>query len=173
MKHGLLMRRSLALILAWLAAMWDVRTGRIPNPLAVTGLAAAVGLRLMGEGFAGFPDFLLGSSLPFLLLWIFFYFRMLGAGDIKLLCVIGGLLGVRALLSCMAISFLLGGIYSLVLLIRRRIFLERFRYFFAYIGSFYRTGKWVPYRNVRSQNAEISFAIFIFLSVFVNTGRCL
>lgn len=41
----------------------------------------------------GVPAVLGGSILPLFLLAVLYYFRMLGAGDIKLFCAIGGLMG--------------------------------------------------------------------------------
>lgn len=152
------------------AAVWDIRKGKVPNILIAVGVGIACWFQLAESGMPGFWRFLGGSTLPLLLLAVLFYFRMLGAGDIKLFCVIGGFLGVKKLLSCMAVSFLMGAVISLILLIRRRILRERLLYFFAYIGSFYRTGKCVPYRDGMEKRAEFCFTIPVFLSVLLYIG---
>ena len=152
------------------AAVWDIRTGKIPNILIAVGTGLACWFQLTEYGISGFWRFLGGSILPLLLLAVLYYFRMFGAGDIKLFCVIGGFLGMEHLLSCMAVSFLMGAVISLVLLIRRRSLKERLLYFFAYIGKFYRTRKWVPYRDGTEKGAEFCFAIPVFLSVLLYIG---
>lgn len=66
------------------AVLWDIRTGKVPNFLIAAGLGTASWFRLTELGIFGFWRFLGGSALPLLLLAVLFYFRMLGAGDIKL-----------------------------------------------------------------------------------------
>lgn len=152
------------------AVLWDIKTGRIPNLLIAVGVGLACWFQIAESGMPGFWRFLGGSTLPLLLLAVLFYFRMFGAGDMKLFCVIGGFLGIEHLLSCMAVSFLTGAIISLVLMIRRRILKERLLYFLAYIGRFYRFRKWVPYRNQADKSGEFCFAIPIFFSVLLTIG---
>ena len=82
-----------------LAAAWDdLRSGRISNQLIVTGLLAGFLCQVVQYKAAGIVLFLGGSLLPLLLFGMLFYFRMLGAGDIKLFCVVGGFLGAKAVL---------------------------------------------------------------------------
>lgn len=150
-----------------MAAVWDIRTGKVPNILIAAGLGIACWFRMMESGRAGFWQFLGGGILPLLLLAALFYFRMLGAGDIKLFCVIGGFLGTEGLLSCMAVSFLTGAVLSLILLFKRRILKKRLQYFFAYIGEFIRTGIWVPYRDGMDREAGFCFTVPIFFSVLL------
>lgn len=152
------------------AVIWDIRKKKIPNILIAAGMGIACWFQVTELGVPGFWRFLGGSTLPLLLLAVLFYFRMFGAGDIKLFCVIGGFLGTKDLLSCMAVSFLMGAVISLILLIRRRNLKERLLYFFAYFGSFYRTRKWSPYRDGTERGAEFCFSIPVFLSVLFYIG---
>lgn len=152
------------------AVLWDIRKRKVPNILIAAGTGIACWFQLTEYGIVGFWRFLGGSTLPLLLLAVLFYFRMLGAGDIKLFCVIGGFLGIRDLVSCMAVSFLIGAFISIILLIRRRILKERLLYFFAYIGKFYRTRKWIPYREGTDKRAEFCLTIPVFLSVLLYIG---
>lgn len=78
--------------------------------------------------------------------------------------------GGRSLILCMAVSFLLGALVSLVLLIRRRNLKKRLLYFIAYIGRFYQTRQWVPYRDKRDRSGEFCFTVPIFLSVLLYMG---
>lgn len=164
------MRNLLLFTVTGAAVLWDVRTGKIPNFLILAGAGAACLFQLAESGAEGFRQFLGGSILPLFLLAVLYYFRMLGAGDIKLFCAIGGLMGGRSLILCMAVSFLLGALVSLVLLIRRRNLKKRLLYFIAYIGRFYQTRQWVPYRDKRDRSGEFCFTVPIFLSVLLYMG---
>jgi prepilin peptidase CpaA len=153
-----------------IALLWDLKRGKIPNGLILAGLILAGICSFEEDGIEGGVSFLTGSLAPILLLSILFFFRMLGAGDIKLFCVIGGFMGVKDLLVCMTLSFLVGAIVSLLLLIKGRMFFSRLSYFFCYISSFYRTGKRVPYRNQGTREGEFPFVIPIFISVLLYAG---
>ena len=75
------------------AMLADLKTGKVPNGLIVAGVAMGVSYQVLSEGVAGVLVFAGGLLLPLLLMGGLFYFRMAGAGDIKLLCVTGGFLG--------------------------------------------------------------------------------
>lgn len=164
------MKELFLLAITGLAAIRDFRSGKIPNLLLAAGMGIACWFWLTEAGAKGVWIFFTGSTLPLLLLAVLFWFRMIGAGDVKLFCVTGGFLGTQRVLSCMAVSFLMGAVISLILLIKRRSFKKRLLYFFAYIGRFYQTGEWVPYRNERSREAEFCFAVPVFFSVLFHIG---
>ena len=109
-----------------LAAAWDdLRSGRISNQLIVTGLLAGFLCQVVQYKAAGIVLFLGGSLLPLLLLGMLFYFRMLGAGDIKLFCVVGGFLGAMDLLKCMLVAVVFGAVWSFWILWKRHLWPER------------------------------------------------
>lgn len=99
------------------AAMFDIRSRRVPNaltlPLLVAGLAAAGlsgGPRALGDSALG----CLLAAAPFLLL---FLFAGGGAGDAKLMGAIGAWLGVwqgwEALLAVLIVGAVLGLCYAI------------------------------------------------------------
>ncbi len=65
--------------------------------------------RLIMIDISGITDCIAGIALPFVLLWVFFRFRKMGAGDIKLFCVLGAFMGPGDILKCMLCSFVCGG----------------------------------------------------------------
>ena len=112
-----------------LVAAWDdLRSGRISNQLIVAGLLAGFLCQVVQYKAAGIVLFLGGSLLPLLLLGVLFYFRMLGAGDIKLFCVVGGFLGAMDLLKCMLVAVVFGAVWSFWILWKRHLWPERFGY---------------------------------------------
>ena len=93
--------------------------------------------------------------LPLLLLFPLFLFRMMGAGDIKLLSVLGGLLGTGTILRSMICSFLLGALLSFAFLMACGNLSERLSYFLRYIRACSR------HRRIRNQDVQsLKFAEF-------------
>lgn len=151
------------------AVFYDLRNYRIPNALIVLGYLLAGSCRIMegcAQGITGMAGFPAGILLPVISLILLQRLGVLGGGDIKLLSVAGGFLGVRAGMLCVLLAFLIGGILSFVLLVRRRILRARICYFLSYIQSVIRTGKCFPYYDINrdGQEAAMHFSIAVLLS---------
>ena len=69
----------------------------------------------------------------------FFLCRTIGAGDIKLLAVLGGFLGISDLFRCLVCALIFGGILSLFLMIYRKNLIRRFQYLAGYFRSLYQS----------------------------------
>ena len=108
----------------WLlrAVEMDFARGKIRNRWLMMGILLGVVLWIPGMKEAGFPELLGGLLLPVLICWIPFRMRGLGAGDIKLLCVVGCLNGSRDIIYCICISFLLAAGFSFGRLLNRKQF---------------------------------------------------
>ena len=84
----------------WLAffaaagAVWmDLRMQKVRNWFILAGLAAGFIYHLAAEGLRGMIEFSAGVFCPVLLLAVLFLAGALGAGDIKLFAVLGGIMG--------------------------------------------------------------------------------
>lgn len=115
----------LLLILA-IAVVTDVRHRRVPNVLVLAGLLAGLlfhglGPQVSGAGglFSTQPGALggwraLGGAAAGLLLFLPFYLlRLLGAGDVKLLAVVGSFAGAAAFVNLALFVLLAGGLLAL------------------------------------------------------------
>lgn len=154
-----------------LAATWgDLRSGRISNQLIVTGLFAGLFCQVAQYKAAGIVLFLGGSLLPLLLLGLLFYFRMLGAGDIKLFCVIGGFLGAMALLRCMIWAAVFGAVWSVWTLWKRHLWSERIGYFMRYTAAYAKERRWKSYLDGVEKTGRICFSLPILASVLCYMG---
>lgn len=113
------------------AAVWDIRTNRLPNwitvPAAAAGLAFHIiagawqGSSILAGAWDGAQFSLLGFAagfFPLLLIWII---GAAGAGDVKLLGAVGAWLGPRMTLYTYVLSLLVALAVSLVVLIVRML----------------------------------------------------
>ena len=155
------------------AMLSDLRYGKIPNSLIMTGLFCALIYQWMNYGIVGYLLFLGGGFLPLLILGILFYFRMIGAGDIKLFCMIGGYVGPEKCLECMALAVLFGGIISLFIMIRNKNLGQRLTYLGVYISDWTNRKVWNSYMHGVDENAKFSFSVPVMLSVVCYAGAYL
>ena len=111
----------------------DYTSYKVKNFIIWTGLCFGFIFQFLSNDLDGIFEWVLGSLLPICLFWVLFRYRMLGAGDIKLFSVIGGLYGPRAIINIIVLAFLAGGIFSIIRLIRVRNFKSRLQYLAVFI----------------------------------------
>lgn len=117
----------------------------------------------------GFCKWTSGMVLPILLLFELFYFKMLGAGDIKLLSMAGSFMGSRRALRVIMISFFFAAILSVWKLIYYRNIRERMVYMWTYFQQFFLEKKRIPYVDMSCKDMRfmIHFSIPVLLAVWV------
>lgn len=152
------------------AVVFDLKKDRIPNWLILCGLAAGWSTQLIKEQILGIFLFFGGAGIPILAGAFIYYFRMMGAGDIKLLAVAGGFMGPGKVIFCMAASLFAGGILAVLLLLKRRNLKERIFYLFHYIAEQKRTGEWKPYITEKDQGGRMHFSIAILAGILLYVG---
>ena len=159
---------EVVLALFVLAAMFcDLRRGRIPNRLIIAGICCGFVCQCVNHGSSGLRDAIPGMLLPVLLFGWLFYFRMIGAGDIKLLGMAGVFLGPRNVCALIVTSLLTGGVLAVIILIRNRNVYSRFFYLQSYIREYLRTGKWQPYITDECRDGRIYFTVPVFLGLLL------
>lgn len=122
---GMLLRQPRTLILIVLllaAALIDWRAMRIPNSLTLGG--ATLGLLMSGLAPAS-PHMGLGFALSGLVIGLgmmlpLYLMGVLGAGDAKLMAMVGTYLGGEATLQAVAFVFITGGLMALAVVLWRR-----------------------------------------------------
>ena len=107
------------LMVAILAAWHDWFQWRIPNRLLAAGCAAALMLAAFAPGSSGIVHSLAGGLLGFALIWPFYWMGGMSAGDVKLMATLGLFAGPAAVIEIALISFLIGGVWSVILLLNR------------------------------------------------------
>jgi len=96
-----------------LTAAWhDIKSHRIPNLLILAGALTGVFLRAWLEGWLGVALAIEGFLVGLVVLLPFYIFRMLGAGDVKLMAMVGVYLGPWGVLGALLATFLAGGVLA-------------------------------------------------------------
>lgn len=152
------------------AVLSDLGTGRIPNGIIAAGLLLGIACQVMRGGFLGAVIFLGGAALPLVLFGPFYYFRMIGAGDVKLLCAIGGFLGPAACFSCIVAAVFFGGAISLCIMLYSHSFWERMLGFFRFMQQYSETGQWTPYLEQTSGKDRFCFSVPVLLGILYCLG---
>lgn len=161
----------------WLAffaavgAVWmDLRMQKVRNWYILAGLAAGFLYRLVTGGLSGIAGFAAGVFCPVIILAVLFLFGALGAGDIKLFAVLGGIMGVRQVMQCMLWAFLLGGALSLIIFLSGGEIRGRLAYFVQYFQSLFITKQIRPYREDKFHGSYIHFTVPVLMSVLLYMG---
>ena len=129
--HGAALASAGALIVLLLAAtVIDVRTRRIPNALVASGMLiglavhavapAGDGLFASAWGSIGVVQSLLGLGAGLALFMPLYLLHALGAGDVKLLAMVGAWLGAPLLVGTTLLTLLAGGVMALLAMVLSR-----------------------------------------------------
>jgi len=137
---------ELAILLS-LAVISDVKSGKVRNKLNYSFIAAGIITNLAIGGRSGLIFSLWGIILPLMCLLVLFLLRMLGAGDIKLLCALGSIMGAEFAGSVMLYSFAAGGIAAAAAMMLRKNCSMRAKYFVDYAVSCFLTMSFLPYSD--------------------------
>lgn len=108
------------LALLFLAAGFDIVQRKVPNTLIAGGLAIAFVLAVM-SGWSGLGRMASGSIAALMILLPVYASGMMGAGDVKLISMVGGFLGLHHFLFALLCIFIAGGILSALFLWRPQL----------------------------------------------------
>jgi prepilin peptidase CpaA len=111
----------------------DARTRRIPNQLVLAGALAGLAINTFSApghglfdavpGGLGFLSALAGFGTGLGLLLPLYALRVMGAGDVKLMAMVGSFLGTMATLDAALMTFIAGGALALAVALRHGILL--------------------------------------------------
>ena len=147
-------------------AVFDVRSGRIPNPaVLVFSLAGFVWSAAAGGG-AGLFSSVCGAGGMFLLLWVLYFMRLMGAGDVKLFMMLGVFYRWPGVLYVFAASVMAGSVYAVIRFWRKKDAKKRFLQLASYIEEIRSGGKPESYIRTAGKDARVSFAVFAAVGAF-------
>lgn len=145
------------------AVCWDLRTGKIPNWLIAIGLCLGLVYRVAGNGPAGAIYFLLNILWPIALMYLLFYIRAIGAGDIKLFSVISAFLPPGLMIKVIIVSFFVGAGIACYRIIKNREVYDRAKCFYDYVILCVRSKKVLYYSTLNKKSSYIKFSVCVFL----------
>jgi prepilin peptidase CpaA len=102
-----------ALTVATVAAVWDVKTRRIPNLLTVPCFLAGLLLHYFTQGFSGLGNAAAAGGIAFVIFLLFFLAGGMGGGDVKLIAAVGALVGTHLLPYVLISTALIGGVLAI------------------------------------------------------------
>lgn len=160
---------TLVLFFAGGALLLDFQDEKIPNSYVclVWGTGA---MFCFFSGTGELSNLFGGIFFPIFCLMPLFWFRMLGAGDIKLFSALGGIMGIPEVFRFMVCSFLTGAILALGFLITCGNLKERMHYFLAYCCRSTKTGERQPYRQKGMEPENFHFTVPIFIGAVLYAG---
>lgn len=131
------------------AAVWDLRTRRIPNGLNLAAAACGVLFAYMDSGWPGVGWSLAAFFIPLLtLLPLAVLTGWIGGGDAKLLAAVGAWLGPVGLIGAAALGAVIGGVLAVFYLLVRATKAGMLRDLLMYPLTAM-TALWVAYRKDR------------------------
>lgn len=161
----------LPVVMAGVAMVLDLQTARVDNGWILFCLGTGLTAQILERGPGGLWDGFMGILLSAAVLGWLFLLRMLGAGDIKLFCALGSILGAEKILECIFFSMLIGAGISAAILISTGSISQRFLYFILYVKELINTGKIRPYHcGGMSSPENFHFTVPVFLSVVLYAG---
>lgn len=165
--------RGVLTILLTVAAVGDVRTGRISNWLILSGLGMGLSYHIWCEGPIGIIAFCVHAGVPVVLLFFLFLMRALGAGDIKLFSMISSIYSFREWCLCLAAAFVIGALWALVRMVRLHNLNRRLLGFFLYIRTLFSERSFFAYPfGAKEKDNTLPFSVAILLGYLFSLGVC-
>ena len=128
-----------------IAAIIDIRIQKIPNLLTFPAAALALIYHCFTNGISGFLFSIGGLATGIALLLIPYLLGGMGAGDAKLMGVVGGTIGAKGVFFAFLFTALAGGVYALALIVYyRRHFRGFFEKQFGTLLTLILTRKYIP-----------------------------
>lgn len=150
---------------------YDIKEHRIPNGLVIAGIVAAFIIRFLDTGTEGCGRAFVSMLIPFGLLFPVYMLGMIGAGDIKFLCMFSAMLNWGQTLYLIFYACILGGIWSLIHMLRNGSLVRRFQYLKEYVVSVAgQKGVRKYFTPEQGYEDTIAFALPIGLSYVLHLG---
>lgn len=139
----------------------DIKENKIKNKHLVVPLALGIFISIFNDGLYGLKDSLLGILLPFVFLFIFFALRMIGAGDIKLFCTIGAIMGFKFIENNIIYTFFVAGVVVIIKLIFTGKLFTTIKGIYYYFKAIFIGKNLIEFPKGEDNSFPFAIAIFI------------
>jgi len=149
---------TILLLLLLGVAMWvDIRTHRIPNKLNLLILILGLSLQTWILGLDGLVSALLGLIVGFAVFVPFYLLKGFGAGDVKLMAVVGTFLGPENTFLAACFALIMGGILGVMILVLKHGFMAYLSRNWQTLKLFFLTRKVIFFPPETGEAAAIRF----------------
>lgn len=158
----------ITIIFLFIVSITDLKFNKVRNNHLLIFIIISFTTNTLTLGLEGIIFALLGFMIPLIIGYPLFLLGLIPAGDVKLFMALGAMLGINAIGNLLIITLLLGGLYSILLLIKRKD-ISGFISFYRYIKETIITRNLSSYdtkNSIRFPLAPvtfISYLVFIFL----------
>lgn len=136
-KGGGSVKDIMTLGLLMIASVSDLRSYKVKNLYIIIGVGLGIFFFIGSHTYQSLEKsccVFLGTILPVILLWLLFRYKVIGAGDIKLFSIIGGLYGPRFVMKHMILALFFGAALSIIHFVRHKDFRYRMSHFMSFIS---------------------------------------
>lgn len=164
----------LLILLMSMAVITDIRFYKIPNLLIITGLLLGVAIRYRQDGFAGILSMLFSIGLLIAFLFPFFIMHGLGAGDIKLFCMMTAYFHQELFWQCFVLTFLIAAGMAIGKMCCQGTFFYKIRKLYYYCQFIVLTQEYREYETkeyMRAKENRLRMSIPALISVLIMTMR--
>ena len=155
----------LLVLIISISAYTDIKENKIKNKYLLIALILGLVMSTLTNGIVGAKDSLLGIIIPFLILFIFFVMRMLGAGDIKLFCTIGSIMGSNFVINNIMYTVFSAGIVIIVKLIISKQLFKMIKGIYFYFSAMILGKSLIEFPRI--ENNRFPFAVSIFIGTII------
>jgi len=139
-------------------AMWgDIRTHKISNKLNLLILVLGLSLQIWFLGLDGLVSGLLGLSVGFAIFIPFYVLKGFGAGDVKLMAVVGTFLGPENTFFAACFSLIMGGVIGVIFLFVKQGLSSYLSRYWITAKTFFMTRQFVFFRPEEGEAAAMRF----------------
>lgn len=167
------MNNIILICILCMAVFFDFRYRKIPNQLIVIGILFSITQWILHEPIRQITNQLPLMIIPIICFYPIFKIGAMGAGDIKLYCLLCFYLSLEQFLNVFFMSFFISAIFSLVKMLYLGNIFNRFCYLMTYLSTCISNKKVIPYyqNNKNKFMSTITLSLPILISAILVIGR--
>ncbi len=142
-----------------IATVTDVTRHKIYNWTTYPGMLLGLGVGALTGGVAGFTESLSGLLVCGFVMLVCLVLFQVGGGDVKLMAMMGSLLGWQAGIEAMLWTFIIGALMAVAYLVWQIGAVHIFRKSVEHIGLVLKARRWVPLTT--SERAPLRQGLFL------------
>lgn len=147
-----------------IATVIDIKRRKIPNWLTVSVTIIGLANSAFTKGLPGLGEHTLAMLVGLILFFIFYLVKVFGAGDAKLMAAIGAVMGFPFILIVSLAVILVGGVISLVILLKNRGFSNVLFFIYSFFRSLF-TGRLREFNDGVTEEHDNTFPFSVAITI--------